>query len=97
MVEDSIDNACQSAVDINPLIIPTGHQLRYHPPYNLARYFACGLIENIGKVIFCEHRMSGIRRHIVAEDNELLRFTAFNDLLRSRVQFRLNLIDNRYD
>lgn len=41
--------------------------------------------------------MSGIRRHVVTEDNELLRFAAFNDLLRSRVQFRLNLVDNRYD
>ena len=96
MVEDAVDNAGQSAVDINPLIIPTGHQLGYYPSYHLAGYFTSGLIEDIGKVIFCKHRMSGIRRYIVTEDNELLRLAALDDLLRSRVQFRFNLVDNWY-
>ena len=40
--------------------------------------------------------MGGIRRHIVTENDELLGFAAFNDLLGSRVQFRLDLVDNWY-
>ena len=40
--------------------------------------------------------MGGISRHIVTEYNELLRFAALDDLLRSRVQFRLDLVDNWY-
>ena len=40
--------------------------------------------------------MSRISRHIVTEYNELLRFAALDDLLRSCVQFRLNLVDNWY-
>ena len=40
--------------------------------------------------------MGGIGRHIVTEYNELLRFAALDDLLRSRVQFRLDLVDDWY-
>ena len=40
--------------------------------------------------------MGGISRHIVTEYNELLRFAALDDLLRSRVQFRLDLVDDWY-
>ncbi len=40
--------------------------------------------------------MGGISRHIVTEYNELLRFAALDDLLRSRVQFRLDLVYDWY-
>ena len=40
--------------------------------------------------------MGRISRHIVTEDIELLRFAALDNLLRSRVQFRLDLVNNWY-
>lgn len=40
--------------------------------------------------------MGGISRHIVTEYYILLRFAALDDLLRSCVQFRLDLVDNWY-
>jgi hypothetical protein len=52
VIENTINNSSQRAIDIDLLIIPTRNQLRHDPLQDLGSNFSGWLIKDVGEVIF---------------------------------------------
>jgi hypothetical protein len=97
VVEDSMNDAVDSAINVRTLVVPALHDLWNYPLQNLAGNFARWLIQQVGKMIFRDHRMSWISRVVIAEHNVLLFPAALDDFRRSSCKFGLDLFDHRQD
>lgn len=97
MVEDTVDYTIESSGDIDVLVVPALDNLGNNPFQNSASNLSSRLIEDVREVILGEHRVGGIGRVVVVEDNQLLVATALDDFGRTSGELLLDLADDRQD
>jgi hypothetical protein len=97
VVENAMDDAVVDAADIDVFVIPCLDNLGDYPLHSCLRDFSSGFIEDVGEVVFAEHRVRGVRGAVIVKHDVLCVLGRLDDLIATGVEFVLDLADDGHD